>query len=432
MMAVMGARNPNATSPDATVSVTGVAGGGDGVGRLPDGRAVFVRGALPGEQVVARVGEERPRFARAEVVAVLDPSPARVEPPCPVLAAGCGGCGWQHVAPAAQRELKAAVVGDALRRIGRLGSVPDIDPGPALDTTGYRTTVHAAVVDGRAGFRRHHGHDVVAVDGDGCLVAHPLVDEILRHGRFGEAKVATVRAGVATGEQLVVLDTRATGVQVPGGVQVTDAPALAAGHRAWIHEVVAGRRFRVSAESFFQARPDGAAALAELVAGWVLEESGGASPRIADLYGGVGLLGAVLADRAAAAGSRVRVQVVEANRSSVADAEINLADLDGARVVRADVRRWRPSAFDAVVADPSRHGLGGDVVDRIVSTGAPLLVLVSCDPGSLGRDAGLLTSAGFGLAGATLVDLFPHTPHVEVVTRWRRRGPSHPPGGPAP
>ena len=429
MMAVMGA-----TLPDATVSVSGVAGGGDGVGRLPDGRAVFVRGALPGERVVARMVEERARFARAEVVEVLDPSPARVQPPCPVLAAGCGGCGWQHVAPEAQRELKAVVVGDALRRIGGLASVPDIDPGPHLPATGYRTTVHAAVVDGRAGFRRHHGHDVVAVDGDGCLVAHPLVDEVLRQGRFGNASAATVRAGSATGERLVVVDPVATAVEVPDGVQVTDAAALAAGHRAWIHEVVAGRRFRVSAGSFFQARPDGAAALAELVASWAAGDVGDSPVRVADLYGGVGLLGAVLADRMTAAGGRARLQVVEANRSSVADAEVNLADLDHARVVRADVRRWRPSTVDVVVADPSRHGLGAAVVDRVAATGTPLLVLVSCDPGSLGRDAGLLASAGFDLAGATLVDLFPHTPHVEVVTRWRRnaRTPGHPGGGPAP
>jgi len=116
-----------------------------------------------------------------------------------------------------------------------------------------------------------------------------------------------------------------------------------------------------------------------------------------------------------------RVVAVDSNRSAVADARINLAGLDGARIVRSDVRRWHPSAADVVVADPSRHGLGADVVPRIGATGASALALVSCDPGALGRDAGLLAAAGWELRSAGLVDLFRHTAHVEVVTGWFRR-----------
>jgi 23S rRNA (uracil1939-C5)-methyltransferase len=93
-------------------------------------------------------------------------------------------------------------------------------------------------------------------------------------------------------------------------------------------------------------------------------------------------------------------------------------------VVAADVRRWRPSAADVVVADPSRHGLGAAVVTRIGATGAGALALVSCDPAALGRDAGLLAAAGWALESVTLVDLFPHTPHIEVVTGWNRDRPS--------
>jgi tRNA/tmRNA/rRNA uracil-C5-methylase (TrmA/RlmC/RlmD family) len=114
------------------------------------------------------------------------------------------------------------------------------------------------------------------------------------------------------------------------------------------------------------------------------------------------------------------VVAVESNRSAVADARINLADLGEARIVRSDVRRWGPSTADVVVADPSRHGLGADVVTRIGTTGARALALVSCDPGALGRDAGLLAGAGWQLASIRLVDLFPHTAHIEVVTGWFR------------
>jgi 23S rRNA (uracil1939-C5)-methyltransferase len=396
-----------------------MAAGGEGVSRLSDGRVVFVRGALPGERVAAVLTDARRRFARAETVDVVDPSPARLAPPCPLVAAGCGGCGWQHIDPAEQRRLKADIVLEALRRGARLDP-PEPDPGPLLPATGWRTTVRATIGDDeRAGFRRHHAHSPVPVGDYGCLVAHPLVDEILTQGRFPHPVTeVTVRAGVATGERLVLADPRAGDVEVPPGVALVGLDALAAGHRAWIHEEVAGRRWRVSAESFFQVRPDGAEALVEAV-GAALGPALAPGAALVDLYGGVGLFAGALGQRTGG-----RVLVVEANRSATADARVNLADLNDARVVAADVRRWRPSAADVVVADPSRHGLGAAVVTRIGATGAGALALVSCDPAALGRDAGLLAAAGWALESVTLVDLFPHTPHIEVVTGWNRDRPS--------
>jgi len=184
----------------------------------------------------------------------------------------------------------------------------------------------------------------------------------------------------------------------------------------WLHEEVAGRRWRISASSFFQTRPAGAEDLAAAVASGAAAGPLPPDARVTDLYGGVGLLAGAVADRL---GGDARVQLVEANRGAVADARVNLADVPGARVVRADVRRWHPGRADVVVADPSRHGLGAPVVERIAATGAATVVLVSCDPGALGRDAGDLVRSGYALGGIRLVDMFPHTPHVEVVTTWR-------------
>jgi tRNA/tmRNA/rRNA uracil-C5-methylase (TrmA/RlmC/RlmD family) len=397
------------------VAVTGVAAGGEGVGRLADGRAVFVRGAMPGERVTVTLTEERHRYARGAAVDVLEAAPGRVGPPCPRLAAGCGGCDWQHVSPAAQRDLKAQIVTDALRRIGRI-EPPEPDQGPELATEGWRTTVRALIDDeGRAGFRLHHAHDPLAVGPGGCLVAHPLVDEILREGAFPPpVREVTIRAGAATGERLVLCAPKVGESRVPAGVLTVGADDLAGGHRAWIHEMVAGRRWRVSAESFFQGRPDGAEALVDTVVA-VLGQALAPGATVADLYSGVGLFAGVLGERTGG-----RVVAVESNRSAVADARINLADLGGARIVRSDVRRWRPSAVDIVVADPSRQGLGAEVVPRIGATGAGALALVSCDPGALGRDAGLLAAAGWRLESVRLVDLFAHTAHVEVVSGWFR------------
>jgi 23S rRNA (uracil1939-C5)-methyltransferase len=397
------------------VAVAGVAAGGDGVGRLEDGRAVFIRGALPGDRVAVTVTEARARFARAEILEVLEAAPQRVAPPCPQVAAGCGGCDWQHVAPGAQRDLKATIVTDALRRIGRL-EPPEPDPGPELASEGWRTTVRALVdEDGRAGFRLHHAHDPLAVGPGGCLVAHPLVDEVLREGVFPRpVREVTVRAGAATGERLVLCAPKVGDSRVPAGILTVGADELAEGHRAWIHDEVAGRRWRISAESFFQGRPDGAEALVDAVVA-ALGDAVAPGATVVDLYSGVGLFAGVLGQRTGG-----RVVAVESSRSAVADARINLADLDGARIVRSDVRRWRPSAADIVVADPSRQGLGAEVVPRIAATGASALALVSCDPGALGRDAGLLAGSGWRLDSVRLVDLFPHTAHVEVITGWFR------------
>jgi 23S rRNA (uracil1939-C5)-methyltransferase len=319
------------------------------------------------------------------------------------------------VSPPAQRDLKARIVTDALQRIGRI-EPPAPDPGPALATERWRTTVRALIDDdGRAGFRLHHAHDPLAVGPGGCLVAHPLVDEVLREGVFPPpVREVTIRAGAATGERLVLCAPKVGDSRVPAGVLVAGTDELAAGHRAWIHEVVAGRRWRISAGSFFQARPDGAEALVDTVIA-VLGDTLAAGATVVDLYSGVGLFAGVLGERTGG-----RVVAVESNRSAVADARINLADLRGARIVRSDVRRWRPSTADVVVADPSRQGLGAEVVPRIGATGAGALALVSCDPGALGRDAGLLAAAGWRLDSVRLVDLFPHTAHVEAVTGWFR------------
>ncbi|MCU1379876.1 MAG: hypothetical protein JWN29_2859 [Acidimicrobiales bacterium] len=390
--------------PPVVLRTTAVAAGGDAVARGDNGRVVFVTGALPDESVAVALTEEKARFARGEVVEVLEASPDRAVPPCPHVERGCGGCTWQHVTPDAQRRLKVDIVREALERLGKVAD-PVVDAGPVLSDWAHRTTLRMAVRDGRLGFRRRHSHDVVDVDD--CLVAHPLLVAVMAEGRFGDATEVTLRCGVRTGERLVVVSPRAEGVTVPAGVTVVGDDELAAGHRAWFHEEVAGRRLRVSARSFFQARPDGADALVDAVRAGL---TGAPEGRLVDAYGGVGLFGATVgADRP--------VTLVEWSASSVADARVNLPD---ARVLRLDVAKWRPSPAAVVVADPARTGLGKAAASVLAGTGASHLVLVSCDPASLGRDAGLLAGHGFVHDGTELVDLFPHTAHVEAVTRFIR------------
>jgi len=372
---------------------TSVAAGGEAVARGDDGRVVFVAGALPGERVRVELTEEKPRWARGRTIEVLDASTDRVAPPCPHVGRGCVGCTWQHVALDAQEALKVTIIADALQRLGGIEK-PLVHPGPVLPATGFRTTVRAAVLGDRAAFRRHHSHDLIDVDS--CLVAHPLIEELLVDGRFDGADEVTLRCGARTGERLVLPDPSDAPVEVPDDVR-----------RDALHEVVAGHRFRVSARSFFQARPDGADALVEAVR----EAAAGAPPGpMIDAFGGVGLFAAtVAADRP--------VTIIEWSASSIADAKVNVPDAD---VLKLDLARWRPSPASLVVADPARTGLGAKIVANLAGTGATHLVLVSCDPASLGRDAALLRDQGFEHDGTTLVDLFPHTPHVEAVSRFIR------------
>jgi 23S rRNA (uracil1939-C5)-methyltransferase len=386
----------------ATVDVrpSAMVAGGTAIARDDSGRVLFVDGALPGEAVrVAITGEHR-NHANARVVEVLDASAARREPPCPAVARGCGACTWQHIDLDAQREFKADIVRDALRRLGRVDP-PELLPSISLEPWAFRTTVRAVVEDGRAGLRRAQSHDAVTVDE--CLVAHPLVNELLVEGRYPGATEVLLRCGARTSERLAAVTPRRAqrDAEVPDDVR-----------SGFLHEVAAGRSWKISATSFFQARADGVDALAEAVT--EAAASFGSPGRAVDLYSGVGVFAGVLAD------AGWSVVAVEGDRSAARDARTNLRGLP-VEVVRADVNRWVPSTpSDLVVADPSRAGLGRAAIETIAAIDAARIVLVHCDAASLGRDAGLLRDHGYGLTSVRLVDLFPHTAHVEVVSTFDR------------
>jgi tRNA/tmRNA/rRNA uracil-C5-methylase (TrmA/RlmC/RlmD family) len=275
----------------------------------------------------------------------------------------------------------------------------------------YRTTLRLAVDEGgHPAFRRRHGHELVPVDS--CLVSHPLLEELVAVARFPGANEVVLRVGVSTGERLVAPDRAARRAIVPAGTSV--------GRSAAVHEDVAGRRWRISASAFFQPGPIAAGALVESVAA----AAGDALPggTVVDLYAGVGLLGGVVADRS---GAGLLVSV-ESSRAASRDASANLADLD-ARVIPGDVgdASWvgltsRPP--DLIIADPARSGLGPSAAAVIAGAGAPLVVLVSCDPASLARDARLLAGEGYRLEGVEVLDLFPGTFHADAVSRFVQRG----------
>lgn len=401
----------NRLNRSVSVRVERLVAGGVGLARRDDGRVVLVDGGLPGEQlevlVIERRGSEHGRILRIDA-----PSPNRIEPSCPHVLEGCGGCDLAHLSHEGQREAKIDIVRDALRRLGKWSN-PNVQPGPSLPAWGYRTTLRAAVDGGRAGLRMGSSHEILALNS--CVVVHPRLEELLVNGEFGAATEVVLRVSAATGERIAVVTPTAAGVRLPSDVLVIGVDELKAGRRAWIHEQVGGRAWRISAESFFQTRPDGAEVLAEVVemmAVDLLDQPGEDISTLVDAYCGVGLFaGSLLNGR-----SGWRGVVAERGRSSVADAKVNLADLD-VRVVGTSIERFRVPPARIVVADPSRAGLGRKAVKVLGSADAERFILVSCDPAAAGRDIALLASEGYHPVESVVVDMFPHTHHVEVVTR---------------
>jgi 23S rRNA (uracil1939-C5)-methyltransferase len=370
--------------------------GGEALAREESGRVVFVSGALPGETVEVTFRSVSKDFARAEVTAVLDPSPDRVEPPCAAWHRGCGGCDWQHVAPSAQLRLKTEIVREALCRTGRVED-PTVTAGGVVAPWHYRTTVRlGGLGDGRVGFRSRRSHDLVAVDE--CPVADPRINDLLiSHaidGRGAMHNDVTVRVGTS------------------GGPVVTNHLAGASPDQTdgVVYEEVCGHRFRVSPASFFQSSSQAAELLVAAVER-VCASIDMASSCVVDAYGGVGLFAATAAAEAG------HVILVESSPSACADARFNLAGRR-ASIVESRFERWQPLTAGLVIADPSRSGLDTGGVAACAATGAEVVVLVSCDAGSLGRDTRLLRGYGYMHAGTEVIDVFPNTSHIEAVSRF--------------
>ena len=347
------------------VRIDSVAHGGDGIGRAA-GKVVFVRGAVPGDLVEVGIVESHPRFDRAAVAGVVEPSVHRVEPPCPVFGR-CGGCAWQMASYPAQLEWKREVVVSQLAHVGRL----EAEVGPVLaagDAYRYRNRVDLRTTAGRFALLEEASHTRVAIDD--CLLVVESLRRLLERLAPGDNRRVTLRAGVATDEV----------VAIGSGPGYTPTA--------------------------------GAEQLVQLVGRGL--EAADRTGILVDAYAGGGLF-------AATAGSSFETVVaIESDRTAVSDLGVNCS---GARVVAEPVDEAfdrLPATVEAVVVDPPRQGLGRAVVERIVARSPSVVVSVSCDPASAARDSRLLVDAGYSLDWVQPVDLFPQTPHIETVSRFSR------------
>ncbi|GAB3584561.1 class I SAM-dependent RNA methyltransferase [Calidifontibacter terrae] len=380
------------------VEVGSVAHGGHCIARH-DGRVLFVRHALPGERVVARVtdGGEKSKFLRADAVRVMRASDDRVTDGCPAAGPGkCGGCDWQHTTSAAQRALKADVVREQLQRIGGMEWEGEVEAMPTHEERGWRTRVEFAVTgSGSVGLRAHRSHDVIPLTD--CRIADP---GIIATGMLEDRVPAEV-----TG-----LDTV---VDSSGEVLVIDLPEDDEPLPAVVQEVL-HRSFEVDARGFWQVHPDAAATFVRVVLEMLDPQPG---DRALDLFSGVGLFTAFLAEQVGEDGAVVGI---EGDEVATHYAFANLADLPQASAICSDVAAaLAPTdAFpdaDLVVLDPPRTGAGRAVVEAVVARSPRAVAYVACDPAALARDLKYFTERGYRVCSVRAFDAFPMTHHVECI-----------------
>jgi tRNA/tmRNA/rRNA uracil-C5-methylase (TrmA/RlmC/RlmD family) len=400
------------------LTVGAMAAGGGCVARAEDGRVVFVRHALPGERVLAEVTSETTSFLRADAVEILEASPDRVVAPCLHAGPGrCGGCDWQHISLPAQRQMKASLVAEQLRRLAGLDLEIEIEEvaGAPLGLA-WRTRVNFAVDrSGRAGLRRHRSHDLELVGH--CPIATDEVNAVDAPAiTWRGARHVEVAASGDDGPPVISVETGRAQLAgrppVPGGLVVNGRTKLRPDHLTF---TVLGRRFEVGAGVFWQVHPGAAEVLSRCVLDGLAPRPG---DHAVDLYAGAGLFTVALADAVGPTGS---VVALERSGRACADASRNAGTRTHVAIHREDVSPQsvarRLGTPDLVVLDPARSGAGLPVMQALIDLDpAPRrIAYVSCDPASFARDLRLMTDAGWSMPTLRGFDLFPMTEHVELV-----------------
>jgi 23S rRNA (uracil1939-C5)-methyltransferase len=447
------------------VELTDLAYGGDAVGRY-EGRVLFVPGGIPGERVRVDIVEERRGHARATLLEILRPAPERVEPSYPLLT-DCG-CQWQHIAYPAQLTWKAHIVRQLLVRIGKQ---PDAIVHPTIGmslghTDGlspwhYRNIALFSVGPaGEVGFKLTESHDVQ--DLEDCALLHPALDIVYQRVRsklikyFGDSLSEMIQGFTIRGAIGAVSAPGTNAVKAvptllslharPGSMieapqqlaheLITIAPGIVGvivervggrygrvvAGQEFLTDTVLGRRFRVSADSFFQVNLVQTGVLIER-AMQMLEPQ--RTDVTLDGYSGVGLFSTFLASRAS------RVIAIESQPSAVMDARANatlnnqnnITTLEGTLERILGQLHYRRERIDVALVDPPRAGCHPKALQALQILAPRNICYVSCDPSTLARDIATLCSGGrYRLVAAQPVDMFPQTYHIECLALLTRVG----------
>jgi 23S rRNA (uracil1939-C5)-methyltransferase len=394
--------------------------GGDAMGRLEDGRAVFVPFGLPGERVRVRLIEEKRGFARGEIAELLEVSPERIRPRC-VHFGVCGGCHYQHMPYAEQLIAKADILRDQLARIGKIENPPVQAMVASPSPWNYRNHVQFHLTEeGKLGYMRAQMPDVFPIRE--CHLPEGSINSFWPQLEFepgAELERVSLRSGMEEELVLVLESASPEAPELEIEVEVSVAhlynenTVVIAGNDH-IQISVLGRDFRVSAASFFQVNTAMAAKMVEHLLALLPVIPHGT---LLDVYCGVGLFSAFLAPRYG------RVLGIESSSAACEDFSFNLDEFDHVELYEGlaeDILPFLEAEPDVIVVDPPRAGLEKRVLDGLLRLHPGLIAYVSCDPSTLARDAARLLHGGYRLREVTPFDLFPQTYHIESISIFER------------
>ena len=404
--------------------------GGECLGRLPDGRAVFVPFVLPGELADVEITENKERFARGRVLELLEASPNRVTPPCPYFSI-CGGCHYQHLGYAQQLSLKKGLVEDQLLRIGKFSDLPEIQITASPTPFGYRnqaqfhpTRAEDAETTPRLGFKRAASDEVLPIEK--CLLIPDEMNELLSQIEM-DVDSGIARVGMrldSDGEVMLVFEGETDeppelfiDLPVSSTYLSPDGRSLnLGGNDALVYRVL-GKEFLVSPESFFQVNLPVAQ---EMVSHVLTLIEGRENLSILELYSGVGLFSRFLAPHAKS------LTAIESSPSACFDFAGNLDEFENISLYEGAVESLLPEILeqikpvDLVVLDPPRSGLHAKARQALIDLNPREIIYISCDPSTLARDLKQLKEAGYSLHSVHAFDIFPQTAHVETIVVMHR------------
>lgn len=420
------------TAPSYDVEIDGIASSGAGVGRLPEGRAVFVHRTVPGERVRIRLTREKKRWAEGRLLEVLDASPERREAPCPHYDR-CGGCTLEHLEYEAQLRWKGRIVRDALERIGGISrDPPPVAASPEEFRYRSRITLTLRRLGGDrvvAGFHELGKPDRIVDMGGDCLLPEESIaavwDGIRRHwgpgaralpgGRELRLTLRSTEVGVV----LAVEGGRGRGDleellrRVEGLVaawHVDDAGERRVAGSEVVTERFLGEDVEVRGSAFLQVNRAAGEALQTRLLARVGDPSG---LHVVEGYCGLGVVGRILARKGA------RVTGIELDPEAVRGARAGAEA--GQEIVEGRVEEELPDRLpaDLILVNPPRTGLEERIPEILAASDVPRILYVSCDPATLARDLERLAPR-FRLDALEAFDLFPQTAHVEVLAGLER------------
>lgn len=388
------------------VEIEKVAHGGHFIARY-EGAVIFVRHGIPGEVVEVQITGLDKSFARADVVAVIEPSPMRQVTPCQ-YAGSCGGCDFQHIEISHQRQLKSDVIAEQFARIAKMEI--DVEVEEVSAPLHWRTRFAASTNKrGDAGFKGARSNSVIPISS--CPILIPEIDfPTLPFDRIGEDQRIEVAIDSSGNRTVAVMNQRLERTSERA------VPTIVEGDNQ-LHYSVKDFNYQVSQSSFWQSNINAPDKLVEAVLEFAEFKAG---DHLLDLYGGVGLFaGAALP----ILGPGGRIDIVEGSSSATSDARANFNGAENVFIHTGDVVKElkKFKRADVIVLDPPRTGAGKPVIESAVQLKARAIIYVACDPAALARDTGYLNDAGYHLEDIRAFDLFPMTHHIESIALYTPR-----------